>query len=144
LYLGYLFLIFFIFFFIFFFFYFFFLKAVGLLLKWEKFYWLQIFGFLLIVLGTFVYNEVIKVPFYSNYFFNLKEKLKFLSFKKNLLNEIKKDKKKFEKNKNNEIDKENKNIENENKNKNINGKENENNINIENKNNINGKKNEII
>ena len=33
--------------------------------KREKFYWLQLFGFVFLVIGTLVFNEIIIVPYFG-------------------------------------------------------------------------------
>jgi hypothetical protein len=33
--------------------------------KTEKFYWLQLFGFVFLVIGTLVFNEIIIVPYFG-------------------------------------------------------------------------------
>jgi len=38
---------------------------VSLLLKWEDFDWLQLGGFIVLLLGTAVFNEIIKIPFFK-------------------------------------------------------------------------------
>ena len=35
---------------------------VSLLIGWEKFYWQELIGFLLLVMGTLVYNEIFILP----------------------------------------------------------------------------------
>eukprot|EP01027_Heterolobosea_sp_BB2_P014025 GEZU01020184.1.p1 GENE.GEZU01020184.1~~GEZU01020184.1.p1 ORF type:complete len:383 (-),score=161.30 GEZU01020184.1:83-1231(-) len=40
-----------------------FIWAISLIIKWEKFHWLQVLGFVILVFGTFLYNEVIRVSF---------------------------------------------------------------------------------
>lgn len=37
----------------------------GLCIGWEKFSWLQLFGFIIMVLGNFIYNEIIAIPFFG-------------------------------------------------------------------------------
>lgn len=41
---------------------------VSLAIGWEKFSWLQISGFLVLVLGSSIYNEVIKFPIYHRWY----------------------------------------------------------------------------
>jgi hypothetical protein len=36
--------------------------VISLMLKWEKFYWQELIGFLLLVCGTLVYNEILILP----------------------------------------------------------------------------------
>lgn len=36
-------------------------------LGWEHFEWLQFLGFMFLVLGTFTHNEIIKIPYYSQW-----------------------------------------------------------------------------
>jgi len=41
---------------------------VSLIIGWEHFSWLQIGGFAVLVLGSSIYNEVLKIPFYHAYY----------------------------------------------------------------------------
>jgi drug/metabolite transporter (DMT)-like permease len=52
----------------------FFIWMVSLALGWEVFQWLQLGGFLVVVSGTFLFNEVIRIPFYHTWFLNRKER----------------------------------------------------------------------
>jgi len=36
--------------------------VISLMLKWEKFYWQELIGFILLVGGTLVYNEIVVLP----------------------------------------------------------------------------------
>jgi len=36
--------------------------VISLMLKWEKFYWQELIGFMLLVGGTLVYNEIVILP----------------------------------------------------------------------------------
>jgi hypothetical protein len=38
---------------------------VSLYLGWERFSWVQVIGFVVLVLGTFIFNDVIKPPFFN-------------------------------------------------------------------------------
>ena len=35
---------------------------VSLIIGWEKFYWQELIGFILLVMGTLVYNEIVILP----------------------------------------------------------------------------------
>ena len=41
---------------------------VSLIIGWETFSWLQIAGFAVLVAGSFVYNEVVRVPVYHSWY----------------------------------------------------------------------------
>ncbi len=41
---------------------------ISLLIGWESFQWLQLVGFIILVSGSFLYNEVIRVPFYHSWY----------------------------------------------------------------------------
>ncbi|KAI8584604.1 hypothetical protein K450DRAFT_217090 [Umbelopsis ramanniana AG] len=42
-----------------------FIWMVSLYLGWERFSWVQVIGFVILVLGTFIFNDVIKPPFFN-------------------------------------------------------------------------------
>lgn len=42
--------------------------VVSLIIGWETFSWLQVCGFMVLVLGSTLYNEVIKIPFYKDWY----------------------------------------------------------------------------
>jgi hypothetical protein len=42
-----------------------FIWMVSLYLGWERFSWVQVIGFVVMVLGTFIFNDVIKPPFFN-------------------------------------------------------------------------------
>lgn len=50
-----------------------FVWVVSLLLGWEVFHWLEVGGFVILVTGTFLYNEVIKIPRYQQWYLAKKE-----------------------------------------------------------------------
>jgi drug/metabolite transporter (DMT)-like permease len=41
---------------------------VSLIIGWETFHYLQVIGFLILVCGSFLYNEVVKIPYYSAWY----------------------------------------------------------------------------
>jgi len=40
----------------------------SLIIRWETFRWLQLVGFIILVCGTFLYTEVIKIPYYHQWY----------------------------------------------------------------------------
>lgn len=51
----------------------FFIWLVSLALGWETFIALQVVGFVILVLGTFVYNEVVRIPRYHPWYLKNKQ-----------------------------------------------------------------------
>jgi drug/metabolite transporter (DMT)-like permease len=43
----------------------FFVWLASLLLKWETFQWLQLVGFLILLCGTTIFNEIVRLPFFN-------------------------------------------------------------------------------
>ncbi|EFC46438.1 predicted protein [Naegleria gruberi] len=50
-----------------------FIWAISLIIGWEEFHWLQVGGFVVLLLGTSLYNEIIKVPYYHKWYLGRKE-----------------------------------------------------------------------
>jgi len=46
---------------------------VSLVITWESFKWLQLLGFIILVTGTFLYTEVLKVPYYHKWYLSKKK-----------------------------------------------------------------------
>ena len=40
----------------------------SLIIRWETFRWLQLVGFIILVFGTSLYTEVIKIPYYHQWY----------------------------------------------------------------------------
>ncbi len=58
----------------------FFVWLASLLFGWEHFQWLQLVGFVVLVAGTFVHTEVIRIPYYHSWY--LKNKQAWMDRKK--------------------------------------------------------------
>ncbi|KAL9644105.1 hypothetical protein ABK040_005571 [Willaertia magna] len=50
-----------------------FIWIVSLIIGWEEFQWLQVIGFVVLVFGTFLFNEVITVPYYHQWYLKRKQ-----------------------------------------------------------------------
>ncbi|KAF0974756.1 hypothetical protein FDP41_006230 [Naegleria fowleri] len=50
-----------------------FIWAISLIIGWEEFHWLQVGGFAVLLLGTSLYNEIIKIPKYHQWYLKRKE-----------------------------------------------------------------------
>ncbi|KAL0490816.1 solute carrier family 35 member [Acrasis kona] len=49
-----------------------FIWVVSLIIGWEVFDWLQLGGFAVLVVGTFIFNEVIRIPYYHQWYLRRK------------------------------------------------------------------------